>query len=183
MRLSVHPDVDDTDQKILELQQTIRDLSIHDEAIQLSVCDRKAKQIVEDNTRAVDGRYEMPVPFKDTIDTLPSNFQLATKRLSSLRQRMLKNPQHMQAVAETMSTLKQQGYIIPADPHFQGKKNYLPYFLTSQDKPRIVYDGSATVDGRCINDCILSGPDLLNSLTDVLAKFRLGQYALMADIT
>ena len=183
MRLSVHPDVNDTDQKILELQQTIRDLSIQDEAIQLSVCDRKAQQIVEDNTRVVDGRYEMPVPFKDTIDTLPSNFQLATKRLSSLRQRMLKNPEHMQAVAETMSMLKQQGYIIPADPHFQGKKNYLPYFLTSQDKPRIVYDGSATVDGRCINDCILSGPDLLNSLTDVLAKFRLGQYALMADIT
>ena len=56
MRLSVHRDVDNTDQKILELQQTIRDLSIQDEAIQLSVCDCKAQQIVEDNTRVVDGR-------------------------------------------------------------------------------------------------------------------------------
>ena len=86
IRLSVHPDVDVTDQKILELQQTIRDLSIQDEAIQLSIYYRKAQQIVEDNTRVVDGRYKMPVPFKDTIDTLSSNFQLATKRLSSLRQ-------------------------------------------------------------------------------------------------
>ena len=125
----------------------------------------------------------MPVSFKDTIDTLPSNFQLATKGLSSLRQRMVKNPKHMLAVAETMSMLKQRGYIIHADSHFQGKVNYLPYFLTSQAKPRIVYDAFAVVDGRCINDCILSGPDFLNSLTDVLAKFRLGQYALMADIT
>ena len=183
MQLSIHPGVDDTDQKVLELQQTIRDLSIQDEAIQLSVCDHKAQQIVEDNTRVVGGRYEMPVPFKDTIDTLSSNFQLATKRLSSLRQRMLKNPEHMQAVAETMSMLKQRGYIIPANPYFQGKENYLPYFLTSQAKPHIVYDGSAAVDGRCINDCILSGPNLLNSLTDIFAKFRLGQYALMADIT
>ena len=40
MRLSVRPDVSDTDQKILELQQTIRDLSIQDEALQLSDSDR-----------------------------------------------------------------------------------------------------------------------------------------------
>ena len=39
--------------------------------------------------------------------------------------------------------------------------------------------GLPAADGRCINDCILSGP----SRTDVLVKFRLGQYALMADIT
>ena len=44
MRLSVHPDVDATDQKILELQQTIRGLSVPDEAIQLSVCNCKAQQ-------------------------------------------------------------------------------------------------------------------------------------------
>ena len=125
----------------------------------------------------------MPLPFKYTIDSHPSNFQLASKRFSSLRQRMLKNPEHMQAVAETMSMLKQQGYVMLADPYFQGKKNYLPSFLTSQVKPCTIYDGSAAVDGQCINDCMLFGPDLLNSLTDILTKFRMGQYALMADIT
>ena len=50
IQLSVHPDVDDTDEKILELQQTIRVLSIQDKAIQLSVCNCKAQQIVRDNT-------------------------------------------------------------------------------------------------------------------------------------
>ena len=60
---------------------------------------------------------------------------------------------------------------------------FLPYFLTTQSKPRVVYDGSATYEGRSINSCIHSGPDLLNSLANVLAKFRMGQYALMADIT
>ena len=85
IRLSVHPDVDDTDQKILELQQTIRVLSIQVKAIQLSVCNRKAQEIVKDNTRVVDERYEILISFKGTSD-IPSIFQLTTKRLSSLRQ-------------------------------------------------------------------------------------------------
>ena len=34
-----------------------------------------------------------------------------------------------------------------------------------------------------INDFIETGPDLLNPLADILARFRLGKFAMMADLT
>ena len=63
------------------------------------------------------------------------------------------------------------------------QKWYLPYFVTSQVKKRIVYDGKAKFKGTCVNDIIMSGPDLLNPLLHVLTRFRLGKYALMSDVT
>ena len=60
---------------------------------------------------------------------------------------------------------------------------YLPYFVTSQAKNRIVYDGRAEFKGVCINDFIETVPDLLTSLANILAKFLLGKYGKMADLT
>ena len=47
----------------------------------------------------------------------------------------------------------------------------------------MVYDGFAKCDGLSINDCIYSSPDPLKHLAVVLAKFRLGKYALMSDLS
>ena len=47
---------------------------------------------------------------------------------------------------------------------------YLPYFVTSQAKKRIVYEGRAEFDNVCVNEFIETGPDLLNSLADILAS-------------
>ena len=60
---------------------------------------------------------------------------------------------------------------------------YLPYFVTSQAKKRIVYNDKAAFEGVSINDFIETGPDLLNPLADNLARFRLGKFAIMADLT
>ena len=60
---------------------------------------------------------------------------------------------------------------------------YLPYVVTSQAKKRIVYDGKTAFEGVCINDFIETGPDLLNPLANILARFRLGKFVMMADLT
>ena len=127
------------------------------------------------NTTVVDGRYQMPVPFKENVKDLPYNFPLAAKQLSFLRRRMLLQPEYCQVLTEAITELRQNEFIKPADRESSNQINYLPYFLTSQSKPRVVYDGSATYEGRSINNCIHSGPDLLNSLANVLAKFRMGK--------
>ena len=95
---------------------------------------------------------------------------------------MLKNPEHLQALVESMQVLQENKYIVPANENAASQVNYLPYFLTSQTKPRVVYDGAA-FQSRSIKDLICSGPDLLNLLPQILAKFKLGKYALIADIT
>ena len=172
-------------EKIAELQETVRLLTMEDEAVQHSINDKKAERLVKENSRVVGNRYEMPVPLKESISTLPNNYVLAAKRVQALRQSMLKKPQLKDALVSSMQELKQNEYIAPAAETTVSNTpiNYLPYFLTSQSKPRVVYDGSAAWKGRCINDSIYSGPDLLNRLSHVLARFRLGKYALMLDLS
>ena len=63
------------------------------------------------------------------------------------------------------------------------QKWYLPYFVISQVKKRIEYDGNTKFKGTYVNNIIMSGPDLLNPLLHVLTRFRLGKYALMSDVT
>ena len=149
----------------------------------MSVSDKKAQKVVESGTLVIEGRYEMPVPFKDNLRKLSNNYLLAFKRLKGLRQKMLKSPEYEQALRATMKMLKQNNYIAQANEVTVRQINYLPYFLKHQTKPRVVYDdGSAKCDGLSINDCIYSGPDLFNTLAHVLTKFRLGKYALMFDL-
>ena len=99
MRVSVNTNCESNEEKILELQQVIWDMTLENDETQLSRSDREAKQIVEgSNTTVVDGRYQMPVPFKENIKDLPYNFPLAAKPLSFLRRRILLQPEYGQVL-------------------------------------------------------------------------------------
>ena len=117
--------------------------------------------------------------------TLPNNFELAHKRLSALRKKALRQPDLKEFLVESMAEMQSNNYIerVPDADYTNDQKWYLPYFVTSQVKKRIVYDGKAKFKGTCVNDTIMSGPDLLNPLLHVLTRFRLGKYALMSDVT
>ena len=49
------------------------------------------------------------------------------------------------------------------------------------EKVRVIFDCAAKYQGTSLNDQTLQGPDLTNSLTGVLIRFREEQIALMAD--
>ena len=65
----------------------------------------------------------MPVSFKEKISTLPHNYNLATKRIISLRQSMLKRPTLRQTVVDSMQSLKQRTYIVPAKKNTHAEVN------------------------------------------------------------
>ena len=60
---------------------------------------------------------------------------------------------------------------------------YLPFFVTKQAKPRVVFDGAATYKDVSLNDPVYPGENFLNGLVDVLTRFRLGKFACMADVS
>ena len=63
-------------------------------------------------------------------------------------------------------------------------KNGTYHFLSlRRAKPRVVYDGAATVGGESLNRAVLAGENLLNGLVDVLMRFRMGKYACVADVS
>ncbi|XP_046868614.1 uncharacterized protein LOC124461066 [Drosophila willistoni] len=51
-----------------------------------------------------------------------------------------------------------------------------------EKKVRLVWDAAAQSSGKALNDYIWSGPDLLNSLFDLLLSFRVGRVAICGDI-
>ena len=83
-----------------------------------------------------------------------------------------------------MQNLKSKGYIEKASEsvYVSEREWYSSHFVTSQAKKRIVYDEKFECKGVCVNDVIMIGPNLSNSLVHVLARFCKSKYALMADI-
>ena len=45
-----------------------------------------------------------------------------------------------------------------------------------------MFDAGATYNSTSLHKSLLKGPDLLNSLVRVLARFRMGHYAVMGDV-
>ena len=67
-----------------------------------------------------------------------------------------------------------------------GKTWFIPhhgvYHPHKPGKIRVVFDCSAKYKGKSLNDLLLKGPDLTNSLLGVLTRFRQEHVAVMADI-
>ena len=69
---------------------------------------------------------------------------------------------------------------------YEGKTWFIPhhgvYHPHKPGKVRVVFDCSAKYKGKSLNDLLLKGPDLTNSLLDILTRFRQERVAVMADI-
>ena len=65
-------------------------------------------------------------------------------------------------------------------------KWYIPhhgiYHPRKPGKIRVVFDCSAKFQAKSLNDLLLKGPDLTNTLYGVLMRFRQERIAIMADI-
>ena len=121
--------------------------------------------MVEPFIRIVDGRYEMPVPFKpDVLKKLPNNYIIALKRTLSMRRTAAKNSQLKETLTDTFTELLKHDWIVLRIinendsykkwylPFFVNsyKKWYLPFFVTKTAKPRVVYDGATMVGGESL---------------------------------
>jgi len=72
-------------QEISALKETVREFERQDEAIQPSLNDELVKELVEEHIKVINGRYEMPVPFRiNVLKRLPNNYENALKRTISL---------------------------------------------------------------------------------------------------
>ena len=67
-----------------------------------------------------------------------------------------------------------------------GKTWFIPhhgvYHPRKPGKIRVVFDCSAKNKGKSLNDLLLKGPDLTNSLLGVLTRFRQEHVAVMVEI-
>ena len=154
----------------------------------ISQDDKRFLEILQNGITKVNGHYQMPLPFKDRHPQLSTNRSMALKRLEQLKRRLKNNKSFKMHYNTFMSELFEKGYAEPAKPIDSGKPvSYIPhhgvYNINKPGQVRVVFDCSAKTAGAAsLNDCLLQGPDLTNSLMGVLCRFRLGPIALVCDI-
>ncbi len=88
-----------------------------------------------------------------------------------------------------MDNILEKGYAvrIPKEQLIRsdGRVWFIPHhgvYHTKKRKLRVVFDCAATYQGVSLNDQLLQGPDLTNTLIGVLLRFRQEPVAMMADI-
>ena len=159
----------------------------------LSVEDQRFLNIMEGGIhRREDGHYEMPLPLRSEDTRLPNNLRQALRRLSSLRARLEKDPKYHKDYVEFMEkVIRDCAEKVPSldtrdVSSSSDKVNYLAhhgvYHPKKPGKIRVVFDCSARYKGTSLNQNLLHGPDLTNSLVGVLCRFRQEPVAFSCDI-
>ena len=146
----------------------------------LNIMDR---EVYRDDTHS----WVAPLPFKVPRQRLPNNRQQALNRLASLQRTLDRKPEMRAQYVTFMGKIFENGHAEQAPPLREDEECwYLPTFgVYHPRKPgqiRVVFDSSAQHSGISLNDVLLTGPDLNNSLLGVLIRFRKEQVAILADI-
>nr|XP_054599707.1 uncharacterized protein LOC129164253 [Nothobranchius furzeri] len=135
-----------------------------------------------------DGHCELPLPFKQDRPSLANNRSCAEHRLKYLKRRFEKDKQYHKDYTEFMRETIERGDAerVPSVDLDKSPAWYIPhhgvYHPQKPGKIRVVFDCSAKYEGVSLNDYLLTGPELTNSLVGVLCRFRKGPVAVMCDI-
>ncbi|XP_047989853.1 uncharacterized protein LOC125229116 [Leguminivora glycinivorella] len=143
------------------------------------------KTLEEKSRRLPDGRFETGLLWRQEDINIPDNRADALKRLHTLEKKLDRDADLKKQYTERVDNLLVSAYAELAPTPSSGKTWYLPHFaVRNPEKPkiRLVHDAAATSHGRSLNDMLLAGPDLLQSLPGVIMRFRQYGVAVSADI-
>ena len=79
------------DEKISELEQALKDVTLQDAKIKSSQSDKEARKFVEAQLVVKDSRFEILVPLKTGVVAIPDNITEAKNRLENLKKKALKD--------------------------------------------------------------------------------------------
>jgi hypothetical protein len=132
-----------------------------------------------------DGHYEMPLPFREENIELPFNRSLAESRLGRLKTRFTKDAKYKKDYVDFIEDMVKKGYAEKVET-VEENAWYIPhhgvYHPRKPSKIRVVFYCSAEYQGESLNRHLLQGPDLTNTLTGVLCRFRQEKVAFTCDI-
>ncbi|KAK3715792.1 hypothetical protein QZH41_001220 [Actinostola sp. cb2023] len=167
------------------------DFSENEEVQALSHDDRMFLNKVKEGIHQLpDGHYEIPLPLRDDDLKLPNNKEQALGRLNKLKRRFNSDGKYKNDYMTFMKGLMDSNCAekVPKEDidMVDGHSWYLPhhgvYHPKKPQKIRVVFDCSAEYKGESLNRHLLQGPDLINNLVGVLARFRKERSAIMCDI-
>ena len=153
----------------------------------LSKEDKRALHTMEQSVRLCDVHYEAALPWKIFPPNLPNNKTQAKQRLLWLNKRLVRDPELHQKYSAFMEDLLKKGYArrVPEDQENKSSWNLPHHQVIHPHKPskvRVGFDCAVRFQGAFLNERILQGPDLTNTLIRVLSRFKQESTAVMADV-
>ena len=178
--------IDITTAEILQaLESDFPERKIEEQTV-MSQEDMRFLQIMENNIHQDEnGYYEMPLPFKTDRPCLPNNKQMAEKRLWCLKKRFQRDQKYFEDYKKFMNDVLAHGDAEEVDEMETSFRWYIPHhgvYHPKKNKIRVVFDCSAQHQETSLNEHLLQGPDLMNSLIGVLYRFREKPVAFISDI-
>ena len=150
--------------------------------------DRKGLEIMRQSLKVVDGHFQLPLLWRHENTRLPDNRFMVHKRLDSLKRRLKRDAELQAAYTAVMQDYIKRGFAERVEEknakpgHFWFLPHHPVIHSNKPNKLRIVFDCAAKHLGVSLNEALMQGPDLLNSLVGALTRFRIGLIAVVSDI-
>ena len=150
----------------------------------LSQDERRALGTLHHTCKRVDGHISVKLLWRDGNQRLPNNRSVAEKRQGSPKCRFLNDPKLFKKYSKKMEKyISNYAERIPQNGSSSNRINYLLHHCTVEStKFRVVFDCSARCGGASLNDVLLQGPNLTNTVDGMLLHFRQHPIAAVADI-
>ena len=158
--------------------------SLLDSKREISLDDKRALEIMESSAVLKEGHYEIALPWRYSPSSLPNNRVLAEHRLKLLRRRLAKDPDLFQKYSSFIDNLLDKDYARKVPDHQVNESGKATWFLPHHpvfhskkpEKVRVVFDCAARYRGVSLNNVLLPGPDMTNSLVGVLRQDLIVRY-------
>ncbi|KAL0821975.1 hypothetical protein ABMA28_005363 [Loxostege sticticalis] len=148
--------------------------------------DLRAIEILDSTCSLKDGRWTVGLPWKSDVTAMPDSYDNAYTRLKSIIKKMAASDVYASRYEDRINHLFSNNYARAIEAGQTGERVwYLPHFGVdnpNKSKLRLVFDAAAKTQGRSLNDFLLQGPDLLNSLYGIMYRFREYPIAVVGDI-
>ena len=153
--------------------------------------DERALEMLKATTNFDGERYEVGLLWKNAKLHLPNNYSSAVSQLKSLVRRLEKDANLKQRYKETIDVDVQKGFVrILEEEELENTKTDLQWYVphlpvlnpNKPDKVRRVCNAASKFGGVSLNDNLMAGPDLLQSLIGIIFRFREKEIALTADV-
>jgi len=176
-------------EKSLSEMWELETIGIKDSAEKLSQedHDQKVKDDFKKNiARALDGRYEVKLPWVDESIHIPDNKRVCEKRLASTTRKLLSEDLFV-TYDKIFQGWEEEGLIEKLHVH-SNLGHYLPHHRVlkpeSKTTPvRPVFDASCKVGSNpSLNDILERGPNMLELIPSILLRFREKEVGVISDI-
>lgn len=142
------------------------------------------------NVKFLNGRYQVSLPWRDSVLAIPDNNHFSLRRLQGLLRHLRSSPSILKEYDGIIRDQLERGIVEVVDDPAQmdgGRLHYLPHHTVIRHekettKLRVVFDASAQGEGQSLNDCLNVGPKFHQKIFEILVRFRSHKYAFIADI-